>query len=58
MMSHQQKQFPQKSEQQEGEEGEEGEHETCTNLKRPPLREGPNSDLNSPCFTSHTYGKL
>ncbi len=48
MMSHQQKLFPQKSEQQEGEEEEEeeeeeeGEHETCTNLKRPPLREGPN----------------
>ncbi len=37
-MSHQGKLFPQKSE----EEGEEEEHETCTNLKRPPLREGPN----------------
>ncbi len=46
MMSHQQKLFPQKSEQQEGEEEEEGEHETCTNLKRPPpLREGPNSNF-------------
>ena len=33
MMSHQQKLFPQKSEQQEGEEGE---YETCTNLKSPP----------------------
>ena len=37
-MSHQQKLFPQKSEQEEeeGEEGEEEEHETCTNLKGPP----------------------
>ena len=40
-MSHQQKLFPQKSEQQEEEEGGD-EHETCTNLKRPPLRGGPN----------------
>ena len=40
-----QKLFPQKSEQEEEEgeeEGEEEEHETCTNLKSPPLREGPN----------------
>ncbi len=44
IMSHQQKLFPQKSEQEEGEEGEEEEHETCTNLKRPPLREGPNDN--------------
>ncbi len=36
IMSHQQKLFPQKSEQEEGEEEEEEEHETCTNLKRPP----------------------
>ncbi len=33
-MSHQEKLFPQKSEQEEGEEEEEP--ETCTNLKRPP----------------------
>ena len=45
-MSHQQKLFPRKSEQEEeDEEGEEEEHETCTNLKRHPLREGPNFNI-------------
>ncbi len=46
MMSHQQKLFPQKSEQ------EEEEHETCTNLKGLPLREGPNEEREG----GHIYG--
>ena len=44
-MSHQQKLFPQKSEQEEEEEGEEEEeHETWSNLKRPPYGRGLNID--------------
>ncbi len=41
MMSHQQKLFPQSEQEQEQQEQEQ-DHEMCTNLKRPPLREGPN----------------